>query len=327
MTKPLADLLRKWDQRIERAGELAGQYPFATEVLTFYSKLAAFQKGFSSRLQSALGCSGGLQPGIFRPRPERPPASGAGLKPAATTNGPLSPELNAYNDEVLEALMARFRPFLSFLGREGPSAMACFAARLEKSDPVEWAQLLKRFWRRNERERKEPGGVGQGRAEPVRSEMAEGSSVEDLRRFTALAILQPYAEYLAHRAEMPAPVVRRPVCPFCGSKPLAGVLRPEGEGAKRSLVCSFCYTEWDYLRIACPACEESRDEKMCVYTASKFELVRVEACETCKTYIKTVDLTKNGLAIPEVDELAAIPLTLWADDQGYTKISRNILGS
>jgi FdhE protein len=66
---------------------------------------------------------------------------------------------------------------------------------------------------------------------------------------------------------------------------------------------------------------------MCVYSASKFEVVRVESCETCGTYIKTVDLTKNGLAIPEVDELAAIALTLWADEQGYTKISRNIFNS
>ena len=141
----------------------------------------------------------------------------------------------------------------------------------------------------------------------MRPDAGDGSSDEGLRRFTALAVLQPYVEYLALRADVSAPAVRRPVCPFCGSKPLVGVLRPEGEGAKRSLVCSFCYTEWDYVRIACPACEESRDEKMCIYTAAKFELIRVEACETCKTYIKTVDLTKSGLAIPEVDELASHP--------------------
>lgn len=103
--------------------------------------------------------------------------------------------------------------------------------------------------------------------------------------------------------------------------------KPEGEDAKQSLVCSFCYTEWDYRRIACPACGESRDDRMCVYTVTRFELVRVEVCESCGTYIKPVDLTKNGLAIPEVDEFAAIPLTLWADEQGYTKIRRNIFDS
>jgi hypothetical protein len=300
MTKPPGDPIRKWDQRIEHARELAGQYPFATEVLTFYSKLATFQKGFYPRLQSNLGST-----------------------TAGALCGQLSPELNP---RELEALLPLVRPFLSFLRREGPSAMASFAARLEGSDAGDWAQLLKRFWNRNERDRKESGGTSD-RPEPVRSDMGDESSDEGFRRFTALAVLQPYVDYLAHRADTPAPVVRRPICPFCGSKPLVGVLRPEGEGAKRSLICSFCFTEWDYLRIACPACEESRDDKMCVYTASSFELVRVEACETCRTYIKTVDLTKNGLAIPEVDELAAIPLTLWADGQGYTKISRNIFNS
>ena len=302
MTKPVCAPPGKWDRRIERARELASRYPFATEVLTFYSKLAAFQQGFYSRLQSTLGST-----------------------TAGARNGQLPPELNPHE---LEALMPQFQPFLSFLMREGPSALAGFAAGLKKSDPGDCPQLLMRFWRRDERDRKESAEADEGLGEPVRPETGAGPSDRSgLGRFTALAFLQPYAEYLADRAAMPPPGVRRPVCPFCGSKPLAGALRPEGDGAKRSLVCSFCYTEWDYLRIACPACEESRDERMCVYMAAQFEHVRVEACETCRTYIKTVDLTKNGLAIPEVDELAAIPLTLWADEQGYTKLSRNIFGS
>ncbi|PYU36148.1 MAG: formate dehydrogenase accessory protein FdhE, partial [Acidobacteria bacterium] len=56
------------------------------------------------------------------------------------------------------------------------------------------------------------------------------------------------------------------------------------------------------------------------------EHMRVEACDTCKTYINTVDLTKNGLAIPVVDELAALPLGLWAQENGYTKLQSNLLG-
>src|SRR5437016_12506063 len=43
---------------------------------------------------------------------------------------------------------------------------------------------------------------------------------------------------------------------------------------------------------------EERFDKLAAYTASQFEHMRVEACDTCKTYINTVDLTKNGLAIP-----------------------------
>ena len=42
-------------------------------------------------------------------------------------------------------------------------------------------------------------------------------------------------------------------------------------------------------------------------------------------YLKTIDLTKNGLAVPVVDELAAIHLDLWAVDKGYTKLRPNLL--
>ena len=82
------------------------------------------------------------------------------------------------------------------------------------------------------------------------------------------------------------------------------MLRPEGDGAKRSLICSMCATEWTYGRIIRPACGEEAVEKLAIYTANQFQHVRVEACDTCRHYIKTVDLTKKGHAVPVVDELA-----------------------
>jgi len=39
----------------------------------------------------------------------------------------------------------------------------------------------------------------------------------------------------------------------------------------------------------------------------------------------TVDMTKSGLAEPIVDEMAAIPLDLWAQKQGYTKLQTNLM--
>jgi formate dehydrogenase maturation protein FdhE len=39
-----------------------------------------------------------------------------------------------------------------------------------------------------------------------------------------------------------------------------------------------------------------------------------------------VDLTKNGLAVPLIDELASVPLNLWARENGYTKLQLNLLG-
>jgi formate dehydrogenase maturation protein FdhE len=53
----------------------------------------------------------------------------------------------------------------------------------------------------------------------------------------------------------------------------------------------------------------------------------VEACDTCKFCTRTVDLTKDGNAAPLVDDLAAIPLTLWAEQQGFRWLQQNLLGT
>jgi FdhE protein len=269
-----------WDERIARARVLADQYPFAAEILVFYSKLAVFQKASYAYFQS-----------IFSARP--------------LPNGGLWHLLEP------NALLQRFRPFLSMVAREAPPAVARFACDLEKQGPTAWLQLL--------------SGLGSPACDPARRE-PEPSGVDTLSRFCAQAFIHPYAEYLANRAGPPELVARRSRCPFCGALPLVGVLRREGDGAKRSLLCSLCRTEWDYPRIACPACEEYREERLCVYTVQRFDCVRVEACETCRSYLKTIDLTRNGLAVPEVDDLASIPLTLWAEENGYEAIGCNFFG-
>lgn len=223
-------------------------------------------------------------------------------------NGPL-PSLPPALDEVdLGLLMTRWEPFLSLIRDEAPAPLAEFARELNSRGPSAGREALRSSWR---------GAMGS------RSGCVTDNAFE---AFCTRAFLQPYAEYLSHHTDVLEPPIRRPACPRCGSPPLVGVLRPEGDGAKRSLVCSFCRTEWDFLRIACPACEERDERKICVYSTPAFACVRVEACDACRRYIKTIDLTKDGLAVPEVDELAALPLTLWADENGYSKVARNIMG-
>ena len=112
---------------------------------------------------------------------------------------------------------------------------------------------------------------------------------------------------------------------FASGNLALGVLRPLGDGGQRSLVCSFCLAEWEFRRIVCPACGEENHAKLPVYTADELKHVRVEACDSCRSYIKTVDMTKSGRAEPVVDEMAAIPLDLWAAEQGYAKLQLNLL--
>jgi FdhE protein len=154
---------------------------------------------------------------------------------------------------------------------------------------------------------------------------AKTAGIESEPLFFARALLQPYAEWLSSRGS-PQEQTQEAACPFCGGKPVAGVLRGEGDGAKRSLICSLCATEWQYRRIVCPNCGEQNKDQLPVYTAAGMDYIRVEACDLCRTYIKSVDLTRNGHAIPAVDEIATVALNIWADEHGYVKLETNLLG-
>jgi hypothetical protein len=156
--------------------------------------------------------------------------------------------------------------------------------------------------------------------EPLRrfeltEETLRGSSEE--AKFFARVLLQARAEPAEENGAK---------CPSCGSKPVAGVMRGEGDGAKRALICSICALEWPYRRLICANCGEEDKEKLPVYVAEQIPHVRVEACDTCRTYLKSVDLTKDGFALPEVDEIATVALNVWAEEHGYTKIETNLLG-
>jgi FdhE protein len=204
----------------------------------------------------------------------------------------------------LFVLLPRFGPFVAQIERIGPTPLAQMASELLRHDARRWEELLRGFW--------EVGSspVGASRAEELFSWI----------------FLQPYAEYLADHSEWERPVGTPSLCPLCGAKPSVGALRPEGDGGKRSLVCSLCATEWEYRRILCPSCGEEDVHKLAVYTAKEFGYVRVEACDSCRVYLKTVDLTKDGHAIPVVDELGTVPLDLWAAEHGYRKLLPNVLG-
>ena len=60
---------------------------------------------------------------------------------------------------------------------------------------------------------------------------------------------------------------------------MVAVLRGEGDGGKRWLLCSLCATEWQYRRVICPGCGEENKDKLPIYIASEFDYVRVDACD------------------------------------------------
>jgi formate dehydrogenase accessory protein FdhE len=158
--------------------------------------------------------------------------------------------------------------------------------------------------------------------------------------FFARLVLQPYAELLAVLAGGAG--FREPVyagrglettpgrtgCPFCGGRPQLSILRQESgaDGGGRALMCATCMTVWPTRRVLCSNCGEEDERRLGYYQTPELPHLRVDACESCRHYLKTVDLTRLGLAVPIVDEMAGAALDLWAVERGYQKIELNLIG-
>jgi FdhE protein len=79
--------------------------------------------------------------------------------------------------------------------------------------------------------------------------------------------------------------------------------------------------------MACAGCGEETGARLPVYSdADQFPHLRIDACETCRRYLLSVDLRRDAAAVPEVDELAALPLDLYAAERGLTKVVPNAMG-
>jgi FdhE protein len=225
--------------------------------------------------------------------------SSAGVPPAVEL---ASRQLSGQQDAgATKTLVASFPAFLSLVEEHGPARLAQVAHDLGSSDPNSWTDLFTECW-------------------------THIDAPSDPKEFLVLAFFQPYAELARSRAPLQLEGYTSLLCPFCNRKPALGVLRQQGDGGRRSLVCGVCLTEWEFRRVICPGCGQEDHAKLPVYTAAELPYIRVECCDNCKTYIKCIDLTKNGLADPLVDELASVPLNLWAQEHGYAKLHPNLLG-
>jgi FdhE protein len=227
-------------------------------------------------------------------RLDRPEGSASVISLEAPS--PLQPDASA-----TKTLLSAFPEFLSLVEKKAPAPPSQVARDLSTSAPASWPELFSQT-------------------------LNQVDSPTDPQEFLLLAFLQPYAEFLRPQTAPQPENSATFHCPFCHRKPALAILRPQGDGGSRSLLCGFCLTEWEFRRLICPGCGEENHAKLPVYTSADLPAIRVECCDTCQTYIKCIDLTKSGLADPLVDELASIPLNLWAQEHGYAKLQPNLLG-
>lgn len=102
-------------------------------------------------------------------------------------------------------------------------------------------------------------------------------------------------------------------CPVCGSAPLLADL--SGEGGKRRLHCSLCETAWPFTRLRCPFCENDSRDDLSYLMAENEKGLRVDICNRCGNYLKTIDLRElPGPVIVPLDDAATWHLDLIAQE-------------
>jgi FdhE protein len=146
--------------------------------------------------------------------------------------------------------------------------------------------------------------------------------------YLSRALLRPYAVVLAAAGIRP----RRPhpegACPTCGGRPWIAVRRSASDmdGAQRFLGCALCAAEWEVGRSRCPSCGEEDPYRLPSFRSDRHSAVRIEACETCRGYVKSLDATLDARVIPEVDELLSLSMDLWAQEQGFSRFEPGLAG-
>jgi hypothetical protein len=275
-----------WQRRIDRAAYLAERDETARPLLLVYGRLLGIQRDCYEML---------------RKRADR---------------------LTGSLDRDLPEMRPCVEPMLSAVAAIGPPRLADEASRILGGGAEAIDAMLLAGWRI-------PG------LKPRPTRISSGE------QFFPKIALQPYAECLASIGVRPrdrdglggsersgASDEARAACPFCGGAPQLSILESAGDadGGGRQLLCGTCFTVWPFRRVLCAQCGEEDEHRLSYYHSPAFDHLRVEACDTCRHYLKTVDLTRLGIAVPVVDEVAGAPLDLWAHEHEYQKIELNLVG-
>jgi FdhE protein len=106
-------------------------------------------------------------------------------------------------------------------------------------------------------------------------------------------------------------------CPVCGSLPSLSLLKEET--GKRYLLCSYCGYQWRIDRLFCPFCDNREQESLHYLFAEGEEAYRIDLCDKCHQYIKTIDYRNLEESDPVLEDLATLHLDILASQKGYKR--------
>jgi FdhE protein len=164
------------------------------------------------------------------------------------------------------------------------------------------------------------------------SELAESLSLD---RDTILALatisVKPSLETVASQVRdvVGGALWSERYCPVCGSDPAISELRQlasgsmEGatiEGAERILYCSFCGTQWRTMRLGCVFCDNTDSESLGYFFTEEEKGYRIDVCEKCRKYIKTMDsrVISHDL-VPLIEDFSTLHLDMIAEEEGFER--------
>ncbi len=285
---PQAVVAGHWTERRRRAAELMECWPFATEVLTFYGALLDVQERAHETARAEL----------------------------------------ADPSWAIPYAVARVLPMVrAVTAASGPEKLARAVADLPTDG---WEEKAKRW--------------------------LDGGALSAVDRYLARAAVGPVLEALgpAFGRVWDGPRDVRH-CPQCGGPPQVSLLASTGEdlvAPRRYLECSRCAWRWAYPRMTCAGCGEIEARQQPIFaeegtteaeaagtvfrglgaapagtpaSGACFRHVSIYACRSCSRYLLNVDLSRDARAVPVVDEMAAMPLDLYAREQGIAKIVPNLM--
>jgi FdhE protein len=137
-------------------------------------------------------------------------------------------------------------------------------------------------------------------------------------RFVLTRLIKPFAEKWGESA---GAIIKdlewlKGYCPACGAWPNISFWR--GEGGKRWLRCSFCGHEWQFIRSACPFCENVDQQRLESIFSEDRPAEAVDVCHECRRYLLRKDLRAEMYDIaPEVAALGMAHLDALAQEQGF----------
>ncbi len=158
------------------------------------------------------------------------------------------------------------------------------------------------------------------RAHPVRRPASAVPGGATLLDFTLNQTLHPFLSAYARAWQSLASreTWYRSWCPICGGPADMAALLPAG-GA-RQLLCARCDAEWQAPRGACPFCSETRPGHL-GYIASQDGAYRLYTCDTCRRYLKTIDLRELARPVQlPAERILTVGMDLMAISSGYQSV-------